>query len=95
MTSNDPLKPEAAGGFARVLSRATNGAVVQLPGRAFPGVVVQGDSLNALISDIERAVADTDPAERGIALRDVMETLQAWRSHYESILDAQGLRRPY
>ena len=33
-----------------VLSDAVNGAVVRMPGRQFPGIVVQGDSLIGLTS---------------------------------------------
>lgn len=29
----------------KVLSRQSNAAVVRMPGRSFPGVVLQGDSL--------------------------------------------------
>ncbi len=32
-----------------LLSGPTNYAVVQLPGRKFPGVVIQGDSLHAMV----------------------------------------------
>ena len=34
--------------FAEVRSEPTNYAVVQLPGRQFPGVVFQGDTLHVL-----------------------------------------------
>lgn len=42
---------------AKLLSEPTNDAVVQLPGRAFPGVVFQGDS-SQTARDLE---TDDDP----------------------------------
>ncbi|WP_430426199.1 DUF6959 family protein [Phenylobacterium sp.] len=47
-----------------MLSEATNFAVVQLPGRAYPGVVFQGDSLASLIGDIAEAAGEPDQEER-------------------------------
>lgn len=38
--------------FASLLTRPQNYAVVQLPGRKYPAVVVQGDSLNAFLQRI-------------------------------------------
>ena len=46
---------------ARLLTPPHNGAVVQLPDRAFPGVVVQGDSLQILCELAERAVSSVPP----------------------------------
>ena len=34
---------------AKLLSKPTNYAVVQLPGRSYPGTVIQGDSLQTLV----------------------------------------------
>lgn len=80
---------------AKLLSEATNYAVVQLPGRAFPGVVFQGDSLNSLIGDIEEAAAEDDPDERNACLADVIERLREVRAHYEAVLGREGLELPY
>jgi hypothetical protein len=79
----------------KLLSRATNYAVVQLPGRAFPGVVLQGDSLHILIGDIERAVAEPDDGERTASLAHVIERLREVCAHYEAVLDREGIELPY
>lgn len=60
----------------KLLSEPTNYAVVHLPGRDFPGVVFQGDSLNSIIADLEEAVRTNDPDEKSFTLRDVIERLQ-------------------
>lgn len=78
-----------------LLSEPTNYAVVQLPGRAFPGVVFQGDSLAILISDIEAAAMESDAQERLASLADVVERLRNVQAHYEAVLRGRGIRLPY
>jgi len=80
---------------AKLLSEATNYAVVHLPGRAFPGVVFQGDSLNILISDLERVSNERDPSEREATLRFVIENLREAQARYETVLKAEGMSLPY
>ena len=72
---------------ARLLSAPTNFAIVQLPGRAFPGVVFQGDSLHSLVGDLRAAVEEADPEEKALALNDVIERLASVQNHYEAVLD--------
>lgn len=80
---------------ARLLSEPTNYAVVHLPGRSFPGVVFQGDSLHSLIGDIEEAAAETNPKDRAACLENVIERLRAVRTHYETVLGKGGMKLPY
>lgn len=75
----------------KLLSEATNYAVVHLPERQFPGIVFQGDSLNALISDFNSIAGETDESERVFALNDVIERLEAVRSRYEVVLDREEM----
>jgi hypothetical protein len=44
--------PDDRAHAVEVLSEATNSAVVRMPGRRFPGAVIQGDSLHALYTDL-------------------------------------------
>ncbi|MBC8043241.1 MAG: hypothetical protein IAF08_07330 [Rhizobacter sp.] len=49
-----------------VFSEATNDPVVRMQGRAFPGIVIQGDSLKniyALAEEIRALAAQTEQAE--------------------------------
>ncbi|MEG3086754.1 DUF6959 family protein [Sphingomonas sp. PB4P5] len=50
----------------KLLSEPSNYAVVQLPGRPFPGVVFQADSLQALIADLHAVMAETDADEEAL-----------------------------
>lgn len=77
---------------AKLLSDPTNYAVVQLPGRAYPGIVFQGDSLHALIADLERASAEGNPAEM---LTDVIDHLREVQARYEAVLKREGMALPY
>jgi len=79
----------------KLLSEPTNYAVVQLPGRAFPGVVFQGDSLDSFIADLEEAIRTNDPDEKTITLRDVIERLRGVQAHYEAVLSREGIELPY
>jgi hypothetical protein len=79
----------------KLLSAPTNYAVVHLSGRAFPGVVFQGDSLDSFIADLEEAAAQNDAGKRAAALDDVIERLRKIQAHYEAVLDAGGVPRPY
>lgn len=80
---------------AKLLSEPTNYAVVHLPGRAFPGVVFQGDSLDKLIGDIEEAATELDADERNACLADVIERLREVRAFYEAVLGREGMELPY
>ena len=80
---------------AKLLSPPHNYAVIQLPGRHYPGVVFQGDSLNTLITSFERALAEHDPSEKNGLLQEVLEQLRAVRSGYEATLQQEGIRLPY
>jgi hypothetical protein len=79
----------------RLLSEPRNYAVVHLPGRAFPGVVFQGDSLAILIGELEEAAAEENADERNASLADVIERLREVRSHYEAVLQREGMKLPY
>ncbi|WP_337658916.1 DUF6959 family protein [Sphingorhabdus sp. Alg231-15] len=79
----------------KLLSRPTNYAVVQLPGRQFPGVVFQGDSLNILICELAIIAAEKDPAEKSESLENVMDRLLAVQGHYEATLEEAGIKLPY
>jgi hypothetical protein len=83
---------------AEILLGATNQVIVQVPGRAFPGSVIQGDSLSILYSlacDIEdRAQLAPDEELRDLAL-ELRELLQARLRLYDELLERRGLSRPY
>jgi hypothetical protein len=81
-----------------LLSQPMNFAVVQLPERTFPGVVVQGDTLNSLVQRIDEmarllSVGELDDLAAG--LEDVREELLGAKMHYEQVCKARGIALPY
>lgn len=81
-----------------VLSSASNAAVVRAPGRRFPGVVVQGDTLRSLAdlaAEVAERVGDTEDEELKYGLLDLRERLGGLLSHYESVMREHGHSLPY
>ncbi|MFJ8944092.1 DUF6959 family protein [Streptomyces sp. NPDC102395] len=75
-----------------------NDAVVRLPGRRFPGVLIQGDSLHILRSDLAEVM---EACERG-ELADARESaglllagIDALLTRYTAALEEHGIPRPY
>ena len=83
---------------AKLLTPAANYAVVQLPGRHFPGVVFQGDSLFALIGDlttISSLMDGKEIEEANSELRSLIENLSDILSGYENTLSKLNIPLPY
>jgi hypothetical protein len=81
-----------------LLSDATNYAIVQLPGRKFPGVVVQGDSLHSMVTRLIRlrALSETDGNdELSAGLEELLEVLSGALRRFETTCTARGLNLPY
>lgn len=81
-----------------VLSDASNLAVVRSPGRAFPGLVVQGDSLYNLTATAEAALRALEAGARDDArehLGDVVEALRGRLEHYKAVMRAHSLELPF
>lgn len=68
---------------AKLLSPAVNFAVVQLPDRQYPGVVVQGDTLNGLVSQLGRMQSLLDARE----LEDLQDEITEMSDQLEAALD--------
>ena len=80
-----------------VLSSAVNQAVVRLPGRSFPGVVLQGDSLWNLCSQAKviRQLCKSTDAKGVFAVADaVCAELEELVAHYETVLQAHNIALP-
>ena|SRR5712691_5466800 len=81
-----------------VLDDATNATVAKLPWRAFPGVLLQGDSLKILHDDVREAAAalrESDIASATEVLDDIDARIGDLLSRYEAALNAAGIELPY
>ena len=84
---------------ARVLARDGNIAIVQLEGRAFPGLHVQGDTFMELRQQLADAVVrlrqsgcDGEVMEE---LDGVVQEMTEMLARYEATLLTRGIQRPY
>jgi len=82
-------------GSARLLSEPHNYAVVQLPGRSFPGVVFQGDSLHSL-QEAARALAErSDPDELRQEAAAIADALDEILAGYVAVVTGRGDSLPF
>jgi type VI protein secretion system component VasF len=83
---------------AQILSHIPNSGIVQLPGRRFPGIVIQGDTLSNLFDSAQFLLAEFKrlrDEERYYETLMFAEQLQAQLVHYEEVLQAQGMQLPH
>ncbi|MFA6561808.1 MAG: hypothetical protein WCV00_07845 [Verrucomicrobiia bacterium] len=83
---------------AQILSHIPNSGIVQLPGRRFPGIVMQGDTLSNLFDSARFLLGEFKrlrDEERYYETLTFTEQLQAQLVHYEETLQAQGMQLPY
>jgi hypothetical protein len=83
---------------AELFTDGGNDAVVRLPGRRFPGVLIQGDSLHILRSDVAEVVEACergDLADAGESAGLLLAGLDALLNRYSVALENHQIRRPY
>lgn len=83
---------------AELFTDGGNNAVVRLPGRRFPGVVVQGDSLSILrqaVAEVRDACARGDAAEALENADFLLTDLDSILERYTDALNLHGIKRPF
>lgn len=83
---------------AELFTDGGNDAVVRIPGRRFPGVLMQGDSLHILRSDVAellKACERGDLAEARDSAGLLLADLDALLARYETALNENAIPRPY
>jgi hypothetical protein len=81
-----------------MLSEAINCPVLLVPGRKFPGVVVQGDSLRILCDladDLDQLSALHSGAEVHETALALKRKLSGYLQEYEAVMKAHGRELPY
>jgi hypothetical protein len=81
-------------------SEASNNAVVRVPGRRFPGAVVQGDtlaSLHASAMDLSLRLKELGVKDEELlyGAQDLQERLLERLLHYQQVLAAHGIELPF
>ncbi|MEV6899749.1 hypothetical protein [Amycolatopsis sp. NPDC051372] len=79
-----------------LLSRQGNYTVLRLPGRAFPGVHIAGDSFSILVAELRELAAESEgvPEAREHA-QDLAEELEGILGAYETAMAEHGIRPAY
>ncbi|MFD4879410.1 DUF6959 family protein [Streptomyces sp. NPDC058420] len=83
---------------AELFTDGGNDAVVRLPGRRLPGVLIQGDSLHILRGDVAEVVEACergDLAEAGEAAGLLLAGFDALLSRYSVALEKHRITLPY
>jgi hypothetical protein len=83
---------------AVVLQAVGKFPIVQMPQRKFPGLVIQGDTLNGLLFDIRRIEElhlTRDESEITDEINLLKIKLAEMQSCYETVCDELGIARPY
>jgi hypothetical protein len=81
-----------------VFSEELNFAVVRMPGRRFPGCVIQGDSLSVLCGlarSIHNRLASQGDDEASEDAAELLEKLTDRLEHYEQVLAKHGIHLPH
>lgn len=81
-----------------LLAQDGNCAIIRLPERRFPGVLIQGDSLSRLVEQmrsIEEQVRSLGKSELSEDINEVRELLEGVLQRYELALKAHQIDLPY
>jgi hypothetical protein len=79
-----------------VYSDITNVAIIRLPGRQFPGMLIQGDALHNLSSMAADALAGAEPqSDHWHDIKELADQLQSRVSYYAQILREHGMELPF
>lgn len=83
---------------AELFTDGGNDAVVRLPGRRFPGVLIQGDTLSILqsaVTELAELCAAGDLEEARYAAGLFQAGLSGKLQRYTEVLEAHGITRPF
>jgi hypothetical protein len=81
-----------------VYSQSIDRGIVRMPSQGFPGLVLQGETLAALLKLAKSAYEkseNTNDTELIDATRDLAEKLQMLVTHYETTLNKHNIPLPY
>ena len=83
---------------AKIISDLTNSSIVNLPGRKYPGLVIQGDSLSNIHSGLMTILEDTETKVEKETFLNILEQAEVIENHllnYEKTLKDHSIDLPY
>jgi Family of unknown function (DUF6959) len=81
-----------------IYSDTTNRAVLRHPGRKFPGVLIQGDTLSTMVllaDDVAWKAKPQLDAETFRQLNNLLEMLDSFLTHYKVVLGEHEIPLPF
>lgn len=81
-----------------IYSDASNAAIMRHPGRRFPGLLVQGDTLYTLFRQAEEVCAAASgklTEDEYDELDQLRERLRTFVDHYKNVLHAHQIKLPF
>jgi hypothetical protein len=81
-----------------VYSQSIDRGIVKMPSQSFPGLLLQGETLNTLLKLAQTAhekSQTTNDTELIDTSRELMESIQKLVSHYEATLNKHNIPLPY
>lgn len=81
-----------------IYSDATNAAIIRHPGRKFPGLLIQGDTLSDLChraSEAYQRLGGRADEEGHWALFELYDDLRRCLAHYQRTLEDHGIDLPF
>jgi type VI protein secretion system component VasF len=81
-----------------LLSETINCPVVQMPGRKYPGVILQGDSLRILLDsadEVQHLCNSVPNPDLSAAIASLREKLADYVAGYEHAMEEAGRELPY
>jgi hypothetical protein len=77
-----------------VFHEESNFVVLQTPGRRYPGVVIQGDSLGGIVGELREAVQlfDIDREESRGCLQNAYDNLKSRLDQYHEVCRENGIK---
>lgn len=79
-----------------IYSDATNAAVMRHPGRQFPGMLIQGDSLHNLSKMATAALDGAEPeSDHWHDLKELADQLRSRVDFYSQVMREHGLKLPF
>ncbi|MFD4434181.1 DUF6959 family protein [Nocardia sp. NPDC058497] len=84
--------------IAELLDTEGDYSLVRWTGRRFPGLLLQGDSLSILVSDLRELktlLSDGEYGEASFSAREILERVEVMQRSYENMMKNVGIKLPY
>ena len=81
-----------------IFSDSTNQAVMKHPGRNYPGVLVQGDTLYSICRDLDRVcreISNGNVDEAFDELNEIRNSMWEKLNHYKVVLGEHDIKLPF